>query len=149
PAFGGRDRQELLRQIAHEEPAPPRRHDRAVPAELETIILKAMGKSPDERYASAQELADDRRRFLEDPPIRARRPTLLQRTRKCARRHRPVVVAVLVSAAVLLVTAVAALAVSTALVWQERARAQAAYEREAEAREGLEASLYFNSIALA
>jgi hypothetical protein len=46
-----------------------------------------MSKSADERYASAQELADDLRRYLEDKPIRARRPTLRQRARKWARRH--------------------------------------------------------------
>jgi hypothetical protein len=46
PAFSGRDRQELLRQIAFEEPKPPRRVNQAVPAELETIVLKAMAKDP-------------------------------------------------------------------------------------------------------
>src|SRR5262249_58143939 len=44
PAFGGGDRQELLRQIAFEEPRPPRRLNRAIPGELETIVLKAMEK---------------------------------------------------------------------------------------------------------
>src|SRR5262249_5748470 len=92
PAFGGKDRQELLRQIAFEEPTPPRRRHRAVPAELETIVLKALEKNPADRYATAQELADDLCRWLEDPPIRARRPSLVQRLRKWGRRHRPVVV---------------------------------------------------------
>ena len=49
PVFGGRDRQELLRQIAFEEPRPPRVLNKAMPAELETIILKAMEKVPAER----------------------------------------------------------------------------------------------------
>ncbi len=62
PAFSGSDRQELLRQIAFEEPRPLRRIDRTVPSELETIVLKAMEKNPTERYASAKELADDMRR---------------------------------------------------------------------------------------
>jgi tetratricopeptide (TPR) repeat protein len=91
PAFGGTDRQELLRQIAFEEPKPPRRLNRAIPAELEVITLKALEKNPAERYATARELADDLERFLRDEPIRARRPTLLQRARKWSRRHRPVV----------------------------------------------------------
>ena len=47
----------------------------AIPRELETIVLKAMAKDPAGRYATAQELADDLRRFLEDRPIMARRPT--------------------------------------------------------------------------
>src|SRR5262249_54594827 len=78
-AYNGRDREELLRQIAFDEPRPPRHLNKAVPAELETIVLKAMGKNPDERYGTAQELADDLRRFLEDKPIRAKRPSLWQR----------------------------------------------------------------------
>src|SRR5262249_32865233 len=41
PLFDGRDRHELLRQIAGEEPRPPRSLDRAIPEELETILLKA------------------------------------------------------------------------------------------------------------
>src|SRR4029077_5817053 len=69
PVFNGRDRQELLRQIAFEEPRPPRRINKAIPAELETIVLKALEKNPADRYATAQELADDLERFLKDEPI--------------------------------------------------------------------------------
>ena len=68
----------MLRQIAFEEPQPPRRLNKAIPAELETIVLKAMEKNPADRYATAQELADDLRRFLDDQPIRARRPSVVQ-----------------------------------------------------------------------
>src|SRR5205823_7117181 len=66
PVFNGRDRQELLRQIAFEAPKPPRRLNRAIPAELETIVLKALEKNPTDRYATAQELADDLERYLKD-----------------------------------------------------------------------------------
>src|SRR5439155_2471246 len=85
PPFGGDDRQELLRQIAFEEPKPPRRINKSIPAELETIVLKAMEKGPGDRYASAQEMAEDLRRYLMHEPIRARRATLVQRVRKWAR----------------------------------------------------------------
>jgi serine/threonine protein kinase len=44
PAFPGKDRQELLRQITFEEPVPPRQLNKAVPAHLEIIVLKAMAK---------------------------------------------------------------------------------------------------------
>src|SRR5262249_11110928 len=91
PACNGRNREELLRQVAFEEPHAPSRLNRAVPAELETILLKAMAKSPEERYASAQELADDLRRFLEDRPIKAKRPTMRQQAARWARRHKTVV----------------------------------------------------------
>jgi serine/threonine protein kinase len=91
PAFDGQDRQELLRQVAFEEPAAPRKLERGIPAELETIVLKAMEKSPADRYATAKELADDLRHWLEDRPIQARRPTHAKRLTKWARRHKAVV----------------------------------------------------------
>jgi WD40 repeat protein/serine/threonine protein kinase/tetratricopeptide (TPR) repeat protein len=109
PVFDGRDRQELLRQIAFEEPRPLRRLNKSVPAELETIVLKAMEKNPAERYGTAQELADDLGRFLEDRPIRARRPTLRQRARKWARRHRGVVMTMALALALLLLGGVTGL----------------------------------------
>src|SRR5205823_6659291 len=58
PVFDGQDRQELIYQIAYLEPREPRRVDKTIPVELETIVLKATAKSPADRYATAQELAD-------------------------------------------------------------------------------------------
>jgi serine/threonine protein kinase len=127
PVFAGCDRQDLLRQIAHDEPRPPRSIRKSVPRELETIILKALGKTPDERYATAQELADDLRRFLEDRPILARRPTLVERTGRWLRRHRVVAVATFV----VLLLAVLGLTLSTVLIAREQARTRKAYESEA------------------
>jgi serine/threonine protein kinase len=97
PVFSGSERQELLRQIAFEEPRMPHRLNSAIPRELETIVLKALEKNPAERYGTAQEMADDLRRYLEDKPIWARRPTVLSRVRKWSRRHRGVVTATVVS----------------------------------------------------
>ena len=87
PAFGETDRAELLKQIAFEEPRPLRKIDRHIPSELETIVLKAMAKSPDERYQTAQLLADDLRAFLENRPIKAKPPTLWNRVAKWSTRH--------------------------------------------------------------
>src|SRR5262249_781851 len=92
PAFDGKDRQELLRQVAFEEPPLPRKVSRAIRRDLETIVLKAMEKNPTERYATAAELAEDLRHWLDDKPIRARRPGAVQRLRKWGRRHQGVVV---------------------------------------------------------
>jgi serine/threonine protein kinase/Flp pilus assembly protein TadD len=139
PAFAATNRNELAAQIACEEPRPLRRLNKGLPAELETIVLKAMEKDPAERYATTQELADDLRCFLEDRTIRAKRPTLVQRLRKWAQRHRSLVRA---AVAVLFVATVAAL-VSAALIGgamlqarQERDRAnQAASERAAALRQ--------------
>jgi WD40 repeat protein/serine/threonine protein kinase len=87
PALDGQDRQEILRKIAQEEPPSPRKLNPAVPRDLETILFKAMAKEPAERYATARELADELRRFLEDKPIRARRVGLGQRAILWARRR--------------------------------------------------------------
>jgi serine/threonine protein kinase/WD40 repeat protein len=104
PAFPGRDRQELLRQIAFEEPRSPRRLNKAIPLELETIVLKAIEKNPTDRYTTARELADDLESYLKDEPIRAKRPTMVHRAKKWCRRHKPLVWTALAFSAVLLVT---------------------------------------------
>jgi eukaryotic-like serine/threonine-protein kinase len=134
PAFPGCDRQELLRQVAFEDPHPVRRLNKAIPAELETIIGKAMEKNPAERYATAKELADDLGRFLRDEPIRARRPTLWQRARRWARRHGPLVWSLVVSSAAVLLLAVVGLAISNAYITREK-------ERKEEALQAAEANL--------
>ena len=71
PAFESADRLELIRQVTHDEPLPPRKVDPKIPRDLETIVLKAIDKEPSRRYPSADELAADLRRFLEDGPIQA------------------------------------------------------------------------------
>ena len=91
PAFAGGEQEGLLRQLAWEEPPRPRQINPAIPKELEIIVLKAMAKEPQDRYATAQDLADDLRRFLEDRPIRARPLTFWERGCRWARRHRVVV----------------------------------------------------------
>jgi serine/threonine protein kinase/tetratricopeptide (TPR) repeat protein len=89
--FEGDNRQDLLRQIAFEEPRAPRKINRSIPRDLETILLKAIAKDPSGRYTTAGEMADDLRRFQADEPIHARRPTVLQKAAKWCRRHRSVV----------------------------------------------------------
>ncbi len=92
PVFDGQDRQELMQQIANEEPRLPRAVQKSIPVELETVILKAIAKNPIERYATAQEFADDLQRFLEDKPILAKRPTVWDKAMKWSRRHRSFVI---------------------------------------------------------
>jgi serine/threonine protein kinase/Flp pilus assembly protein TadD len=121
PAFESEDRQELLRQITVEEPRPPRRLNRAIPAELETIVLKAMAKSPGERYVTAAELADDLRRWLDDRPIRARPPSVQARLLRWGRRHKTF----MASAAAALVMGLAVLAGSIGWVVRDQSARQA------------------------
>jgi tetratricopeptide (TPR) repeat protein/serine/threonine protein kinase len=117
-AFAGRDREEVLRQITFEEPRSPRRLNKAIPVELETIVLKAMEKTPGARYATGQELADDLQRYMEDKPIKAKRPTLVQWIQKWARRHRPMV------AAAAVVCVMALLFAAGTWLWMAQTRAQ-------------------------
>jgi serine/threonine protein kinase/WD40 repeat protein len=131
PAYNGRNREEVLRQIAFEEPRLLSRLNKAVPAELETIMLKAMTKNPEERYATAQELADDLRRFLEDKPIRAKRPSLRQRAVKWARRHQGVVRTAIAG----MIVAVIILLVSTLMILS-------AYRSEAKEKQSAVTGLY-------
>jgi tetratricopeptide (TPR) repeat protein len=74
--------------------------------EFETIVLKALEKNPANRYATAQELADDLRNWLADRPIKARPPGLGVRLAKWARRHRPVVASLAAGMMTLLVVGV-------------------------------------------
>jgi serine/threonine protein kinase/Tfp pilus assembly protein PilF len=122
PAFDGADRGRLLRQIAEEEPRAPRKIDRRIPAELETITLKAMAKAPEDRYQSAQRLADDLRAFLEDRPITAKPPSLVGRAAKWSRRHRGLIASM---AAILVVLTIGSL-VSSALLLLEQQRTKVA-----------------------
>jgi serine/threonine protein kinase/tetratricopeptide (TPR) repeat protein len=129
PAFSGQDRHQLLARIVDDDVRPPRQFNHAIPADLETVVLKALAREPGDRYGSAQDLADDLRRFLENKPIRARPPTLLDRATKWCRRHRSAVVA----AVALLVMTVIGLTISTVLVVREQARTVAEQRRTKEA----------------
>jgi serine/threonine protein kinase len=142
PIFEGRDRNELLRQIADDEPGPPRALAPSVPRELETVVLKALRKEPAERYATARELADDLQRFLDNRPILARRPTVVERLRKLARRHPSLVGAAVVVLALLSMGSL----LSALLIRGEQGRtraeqrnAEAAYRRERQRAEEAEA----------
>jgi tetratricopeptide (TPR) repeat protein len=77
----------VLNQHIHEDPVSPRRRERRVPRDLETICLKTLAKKPAERYADCRELADDLRRFLDDEPIQARKAGLVERLVRWSRRR--------------------------------------------------------------
>ncbi len=125
PLFDGEDREELLRQIALEEPRAPRRIDPSIPRDLETIVLKALAKDASGRYETAGDMAADLERFLAGESIVARRSSVLERTVKWARRHRQLTAAL----GVFLVIALVGLAVSTLLIWREAERTRDALGR--------------------
>ena len=124
PAFEASERPALLQEIVQDDPLPLRQRNKAIPVDLETIVLKAMAKDPVSRYATAQQMADDLHRYIEHRPILARRPTLWETAAKWTRRHRGVAAAALVGVTL----AAIGFAVSTALVVREQWRTQAAYD---------------------
>lgn len=84
----GRFIPEAVATICKQTPRPPSAVNRVLRGDLETIVLKAMDKDPAVRYRSAGELDEDLRRFLDNQPIRARRPSKLYLLRKLIGRHR-------------------------------------------------------------
>jgi serine/threonine protein kinase/Flp pilus assembly protein TadD len=120
PAFPGNDDKKILAAIIQKDPIPPRRIAPTIPQELQTICMKALEKAPDSRYGTAHELAEDLRRYLNDLPIVAKRPGLLRRTAKFAKRHKAAVVAVAASALLLVFVGVSIRAYSQ----RETARAE-------------------------
>jgi tetratricopeptide (TPR) repeat protein len=123
PPFDDSDPSRLLRQVREEEPPRPRRRDPEVPRDLETIVLKAMAREPEARYASAGALAADLQRFIDGQPIEARRIGPLERTWRWCRRNRAV--------AALSATALGSLIVAAVVGWIGWVRTRDAYEREA------------------
>src|SRR5262249_27286314 len=86
PPFEGPQHSGLV-SVLNDEPVSPSRRGAKVPADLETICLKCLSKEPAKRYASAEELANDLRRFQAGEPIRARPVGAAERAMKWARRR--------------------------------------------------------------
>jgi WD40 repeat protein len=141
PAFGAADRMHLIEQIRHEEPVRLRSLDPRVPRDLETIVLKAMDKEPARRYLSAEAMAEDLRRFIDDEPIQARRTSPPERLARWARRNKGVAASLAVIALILL--GVAVVSSVTAVRFGEladEARRQGEAERRARYRANIAAA---------
>jgi hypothetical protein len=122
PPFAG-PQHEVLLSVLSDEPVPPSRRGAKVPADLETVCLKCVSKEPARRYGSAEELANDLRRFQAGEPIRARPVGAVERTWKWARR-RPALAALL-GVVLLALVGLAALS-AVALDREQKARQEAA-----------------------
>ncbi|MEE9297074.1 MAG: protein kinase [Phycisphaerae bacterium] len=88
PPFPGETREQVITRIVTQEPVAPRALNRAIPIDLETICLKALEKSPRRRYASAQKMAEDLRRFSRKELIKAKREGVFARAGKLIERNR-------------------------------------------------------------
>ncbi|HEV8060357.1 MAG TPA: tetratricopeptide repeat protein [Gemmataceae bacterium] len=127
PPFTGSSTDEVLQRVRSIAPPAPRELAADVPPALEAVCLRALAKFPQDRYASAEDLGNEIKRWLADEPVRAYREPVLVRAGRWARRHRTAVASV----AVLLVTLVVASSVGMVLVTREKNRTaqQAAISR--------------------
>ncbi len=121
PAFPTADRKALLEKIVSDEAIPIRKIDRRVPVDLETIIQKAMARDPEQRYESAQQLAEDLQRFLDCQPILARRPPFWEQATKWAKRHQAAVTSAVVTLVLAVVVLAGVLVVTVKQYWASQA----------------------------
>jgi tRNA A-37 threonylcarbamoyl transferase component Bud32 len=115
---------ETLLQVIGEEPASVRQLQPGVPADLETICHRCLQKEPARRYASAEEVAEDLRRFQAGEPIRARPVGNIERVWRWCRRN-PVVAGLLTAVAATLF-----LGTAVATYFAVQARAEAGHARD-------------------
>jgi serine/threonine protein kinase len=92
---------EVMRRVIEEEPRRLRQVDPRADRELEALLMKALAREPEQRYATAGGLAADLERFLKGEPLAARRPTFFYLLRKRLRKHRrPILIAAIILALV-------------------------------------------------
>ena len=103
----------ILKKVALGAPTSIRRIDSAIPDDLAVILEKALSKDPADRYVTADELAIDLRHFINNEPIRAKRPGVIKRCRHWLGRHRLIASTLLIGIACLFFTSV----VTAGLVW--------------------------------
>jgi eukaryotic-like serine/threonine-protein kinase len=129
PPFAGETEWDTISQVRNADPVAPRRLQPRVLADLETICLKCLRKEPGKRYASAEALAEDLRRFLAGEPIRARPVGGVERVVKWAKR-RPA------AAALLVVSALAVVALIVGALIHNARLSRALHEVETQAERG-------------
>jgi serine/threonine protein kinase/WD40 repeat protein/tetratricopeptide (TPR) repeat protein len=118
PVFDSDDRLQLIDQVVHEAPVPPRQLDRRIPRDLETIVLKALAKDPNDRFGKADELAEELRRFLENRPILSRPTSAPERLWRSCKRNPVVAALIAVTAALTAFIAIGSSVVAWTLFWQ-------------------------------
>jgi serine/threonine-protein kinase len=105
PPFKAATPLDTIVQLISEDPVPPSRLQSRTPHDLEVICLHCLRKDPGQRYASAVELAQDLRRFLENQPVKARPASLVEKAAKWTRRRPAAAALLFVSALALTVLA--------------------------------------------
>lgn len=116
----------LLKQVVETEPVAPGLLNPSIPRDLETICLKCLEKDPPRRYQTAQQLAEELGRFLDDEPIQARPVNAAGKALKWCRR-RPALAGMSAALALSVVVGLAG------VIWQwRRAAAHASFARRSE-----------------
>jgi WD40 repeat protein len=110
---------EQIQRVCHEDPLTPRQLEHRVPADLDTVCLKCLRKDPNQRYASAADLAADLGRFLAGEPIRARPVGAAERVVRWARR-RPAVAGLIAAVAAVTALGLAGILWQTEVAFAER-----------------------------
>jgi serine/threonine protein kinase/WD40 repeat protein/tetratricopeptide (TPR) repeat protein len=123
PAFDSPNRLALIEQVRSVDPPRPRSIDPRIPLDLETIVLKAVEKDAKARYASADAMSEDLRRFLADEPIQARQVGATERYWRWAKRNPMIATLGGVLTALLLAATVGSML--TAAYFKESARREA------------------------
>ncbi len=146
--FGGDSVLDTLEQVRERAPELPSRRNAKVPRDLEVICLKCLEKDPRQRFASAEALAEDLRRWLAGEPIAARPVGKAARLWMWCRRN-PTAAALAGTSLVALIAMIAAgffiayngeLRRANRLIAESRAKLQTAYASEASARRRAEAA---------
>jgi serine/threonine protein kinase/WD40 repeat protein len=130
PAFKGRDRNQLIKQVTQTEPPRLNRLNSDIPRDLVTIVHKAIDREPARRYSSAVDLHGDLQRFLDDEPIRARRTSALERLLRWARHNRGLAASLAVIT-LLLIAGLVGLTIATAR-FHDQALVQTSLAKEKE-----------------
>ena len=123
----GLTRAERLERGRDQRVEPPRRAQKLIPVDLETICLKCLEPEPADRYQAASEVANELRRYLGGLPILARRPSLREQTTRWCRRRR-VTATLIALVPFLILAALGAFVASNA--WMRRQHAELLKERE-------------------
>ncbi len=115
PPFRGENTFETIRQVRECDPVRPSAQNPAIDRDLETICLKCLSKDPHDRYASADALANDLRRWLSGESIMARPAGGIERLVRWSRRHPLVAALILLSLGLQVAATLAALSVARSL----------------------------------
>lgn len=82
PPFAAMTYAAVIDRLRHDQPIPARRSNPAVASDLETVVMKCLRREPDDRYASAAELAEDLERYCFKQPVKARPTSWAHRLRR-------------------------------------------------------------------